>query len=126
MATHTEEPVRSAVIGSVMGAAWELLEFIGYGEEMSAILRHIKEWLGQGPSKAKLQEEFFLKEQIKQKVSTNLWEGLNNDSREWGHYTQEGMMEVNWKKESFKGCTPIYEISCNFYTWKMMWAMKNF
>ena len=43
LATHTEEAVRSAVIGSVRGAARELLEFIGYGEEMSAMLRHIKE-----------------------------------------------------------------------------------
>ena len=30
LATHTEEAVRSAVIGSVRGAACELLEFIGY------------------------------------------------------------------------------------------------
>ena len=43
LATHMEEAVRSAVIGSVRGAARELLEFIGYGEEMSVILRHIKE-----------------------------------------------------------------------------------
>ena len=43
LATHTEEAVRSAVIGSVRGAAHELLEFTGYGEEMSVILRHIKE-----------------------------------------------------------------------------------
>ena len=43
LATHTEEPVQSAVIGSVRGAAHELLEFIGYSEEMSVILRHIKE-----------------------------------------------------------------------------------
>ena len=42
LAAHTEEAVRSAVIGSVRGAARELLEFIGYGEEMSVILRHIK------------------------------------------------------------------------------------
>ena len=63
MATHTEEAVRSAVIGSVRGAAHQLLEFIGYGEEMSDILRHIKERFGQGPSKAKLQKEFFLMEQ---------------------------------------------------------------
>ena len=46
--THMEEAVRSVVIGSVRGAAQELLEFIGYGEEMSAILRHIKEQFGQG------------------------------------------------------------------------------
>ena len=65
LATHTEEAVRSAVIGSVRGAACELLEFIGYGEEMSNILKHIKERFGQGPSKAKLQEEFFLMEQRK-------------------------------------------------------------
>ena len=63
--THTEEAVRSAVIGSVRGAARELLEFIGYGEEMSNILKHIKERFGQGPSKAKLQKEFFLMEQRK-------------------------------------------------------------
>ena len=63
LATHTEEAVRSAVIGSVRGAARELLEFIGYGEEMSVILRHIKEKFGQGPSKAMLQKEFFLMEQ---------------------------------------------------------------
>ena len=43
LSTHTEEVVRSAVIGSVRGAARELLEFIGYGEEMSDILKHIKE-----------------------------------------------------------------------------------
>ena len=41
------------------------LEFIGYGEEMSVILRHIKEEFGQGPSKAKLQKEFFLMKQRK-------------------------------------------------------------
>ena len=41
LATHTEEAVRLAVIGLVRGAAHEL--FIGYGEEMSVILRHIKE-----------------------------------------------------------------------------------
>ena len=53
------------MIGSVRGAAHELLEFIGYEEEMSVILRHIKEKFGQGPSKAKLQKEFFLMEQRK-------------------------------------------------------------
>ena len=67
LATHTEEAVRSAVIGSVRGAACELLEFIGYGEEMSNILKHIKERFGQAPSKAKLQKEFFLMEQRKTK-----------------------------------------------------------
>ena len=65
LATHTEEAVRSAVIGSVRGAVLEILEFIGYGEEMSDILRLIKERFGQGPSKAKLQKEFFLMEQRK-------------------------------------------------------------
>ena len=65
LATHTGEAVRSAVIGSVRGAAHELLEFIGYGEEMSVILRHINEWFGKSPSKAKLQKEFFLMEQRK-------------------------------------------------------------
>ena len=70
MGTHTEEAVWSAVIGSVRGAARELLEFIAYGEEMGAILRHIKEWFGQGPSKAKLQKEFFLMEQKKREYQS--------------------------------------------------------
>ena len=65
LATHTKEAVRSAVIGLVRGDACELLEFIGYGEEMDDILKHIKERFGQGPSKAKLQKEFFLMEQRK-------------------------------------------------------------
>ena len=65
LATHTEEAVRSAVIGSVRGAARELLEFIGYGEEMSSILKHIKERFGQRPSEAKLLKEFFLMKQRK-------------------------------------------------------------
>ena len=60
-----EEAVRSAVIGSVRGPAHELLEFIGYGEEMDIIIRHITEHFGQGPSKAKLQKEFLLMEQQK-------------------------------------------------------------
>ena len=52
LAIHMEEVVRSAVIGSVRGAACELLlEFIGYGEKMDVILRHIKEQIGQGPLK---------------------------------------------------------------------------
>ena len=65
LATHTEEALRSAVIWSARGEAHELLEFIGYGEEMGIILRHTKEHFGQGPSKAKLQKEFFLMEQSK-------------------------------------------------------------
>ena len=65
LATHTKEAVRSAVIGSVREAARELLEFIGYGEEMSNILKHIKQRFEWGPSKAKLQKEFFLIEQRK-------------------------------------------------------------
>ena len=40
-------------------------EFIGYCEEMSVILNHIKEQFGQGPSKAKPQKEFLLMEQRK-------------------------------------------------------------
>ena len=47
LATHMEEAVRSAVIGSVRGAVCELLEFISYGEEISVIVRHIKEQFGQ-------------------------------------------------------------------------------
>ena len=65
LTTHTEEAMRSAVIGSVRGAAHELLEFIEYGKEMGNILKHIKEKFWQRLSKAKLQKEFFLMEQRK-------------------------------------------------------------
>ena len=65
LATHMEEAVRMEVIGSVRGAAHELLEFIEYSKEMDVIIRHIKEHFGWGPSKAKLQKEFFLMEQEK-------------------------------------------------------------
>ena len=41
----------------------EILEKVSDQIQMSAIVRHIKEWFGQGPSKAKLQKEFFLMEQ---------------------------------------------------------------
>ena len=43
LATRMEEAIISVVIGSDREAARELLEFIGYGEEMSVILRYIKE-----------------------------------------------------------------------------------
>ena len=68
LATHTEEAVRSAVIGSVRGAARELLEFIGYGEEMSNILKHIKERFGQGLPKPNYRKSSFLWNKEKQKV----------------------------------------------------------
>ena len=42
LVTHTEEVIRLAVIRSVRGAAHELLEFIGYSEEMDVIIRHLK------------------------------------------------------------------------------------
>ena len=50
-------------------------EFIAYGEEMSVILRHIIEQFGQGPSKAKLQNEFFLMEQRKTEHQSICWKG---------------------------------------------------
>ena len=74
LATHSEEAVRSAVIVSVRGAAHELVEFIGYGEEMGDILKHIKDRFGQGPFRARLQKEFFLMEQRKTE-STNQFAG---------------------------------------------------
>ena len=72
LATHTEEAVRSAVIGSVRGVACELLEFIGYGEEMSVI--HIKERFREGHLKAKLKKNFSLWSREKQKALISLLE----------------------------------------------------
>ena len=89
-----EEAVRSTVIGSVRGAAHELLEFIGYGKEMSVILRHIKEHFGQDPSKAKLQKEFFLIEQWKT-VLTSLLVDLNNTLNDCVHYILAHMIVIS-------------------------------
>ena len=66
-----QEPVPS-MEGSI--DQW-LFQVEGYGEEMSDILRHIKERFGQGPSKAKLQKEFFLMEQRKTKYKPICWTG---------------------------------------------------
>ena len=92
LTTHTEEAVRSAVIWSVRGAVHELLEFIGYREEMSDILRHIKERFGQGPSKAKLGKEFFLMEQRKT-------ESINQFAR--------------WVEHRFKRLRALYPVRYN-------------
>ena len=94
LATHTEEAVRSGVIGSVRGAAHELLDFIGHGEEMSVILRHIKEKFGQGPSKTKLQNEFFLMEQRK-KESINQFAEWNSNLNGCEFCILVGMIGVN-------------------------------
>ena len=58
LSPHTEEAVRSAVIGSVRGAACELLEFIGCGEGMSNILKHIKERFGRDLPKLNYKKNF--------------------------------------------------------------------
>ena len=109
LATHTEEAVRSAVIGSVRGAAHELLEFIGYGEEMSDILRHIKERFGQGPSKAKLQKEFFLMEQRKTE-SINQFAGWVEQRFKRLRALYPGRYD-SWsiERKSFPGNAPTFE-----------------
>lgn len=63
--THTEEAVRSAIIGSVRGPVRQLLEVNSYREELPMMIRRIKERFGMGISKVKLQKEFFLLEQKK-------------------------------------------------------------
>ena len=98
LATHTGEAVRSAVIGSVRGAAHELLEFIGYGEEISVILRHIKEQFGQGPSKAKLQKEFFLMEQRKME-SIKQFAGRVEQQFKWLQALYPGRYDLSQLKE---------------------------
>ena len=95
LATHTEEVVRSAVIRSIRVANHKLLEFINYGEEMSVILRHIKEQFGQGLSKAKLQKEFFLMDKERQKVLINLLGGWNSNLSDCVHCILVGMTIVN-------------------------------
>ena len=95
LSTHTEEAVRSAVIGSVRGAAHELLEFIGYGEEISNILKHIKERFGQGPSKAKLQKEFFLMEQRKTESINQFARWVEQKFKDSGHCILVDMTVVN-------------------------------
>ena len=114
LATHTEEAVRSAVIGSVRGAAHDLLEFIGYREEMSNILKDIKERFGQGPSKAKLQKEFFLMEQRKTE-SINQFEGCVEQRFKRLRALYPGRYNCNQLKERvFQGMHPHLRDSMRF------------
>ena len=114
LATHTEEAVRSAVIGSVRGAAHELFEFIGYGEEMGDILKHIKERFGQGPSKAKLQKEFFLMEQRKTE-SINQFAGWVQQRFKRLKVLYPGRYDCNQLKERvFQGMHPHLRDSMGF------------
>ena len=106
LATHTEEALRSAVIGSVGGAAHELLEFIAYGEEMSDILRHIKERFGQGSPKAKLKKEFFLMEQRKTE-SINQFAGWVEQRFKRLRALYPGRYDHGQLKEFFRECTHI-------------------
>ena len=107
LAIHTEERVRSAVIGSIRGAAHELLEFIGYGEEMGDILKHIKDRFGQGSSKAKLQKEFFLMEQRKTE-SINQFAGWVDQRFKRLRAFYPGRYDYNQLKERFfRQCTHI-------------------
>ena len=108
LATHTEEAVRSAVIGSVRGAAHELLEFIGYGKEMGDILKHIKERFGQGPSKAKLQKEFFLVEQ-RRTESINQLAGRVEQRFKRLRVLYPGRYDCSQLKESFLGNAPTFK-----------------
>ena len=106
LATHAEEAVRSTVIGSVRGAACETLEFIGHGEEMSDILNHIEERFGQGPSKAKLQKEFFLMEQRKTE-SINQFQGWVEQRFKRHRALYPGRYDHNQLKErDFQGMHP--------------------
>ena len=114
LATHTEEAVRSAVIGSVRGASHELLQFVGYGEEMSDILKHIKETFGQGPSKAKLQKEFFLMEQRKTE-SINQFAGWVEQRFKRLRALYPGRYDRNQLKERvFQGIHPHLRDSMRF------------
>ena len=63
--------------------------------KMAVILRHIKEHFGQGPCKAKLQKEFLLMEQPKQKALTSLLVGLNSTLSNYVHYILAGMIVVS-------------------------------
>ena len=98
LATHMEEAVRPAVIGSVRGAACKLLQFIGYGEEMDVILRHITDCFGEGPSKAKFQKEFFLMEQRKSE-SINQLDGRVEQCFKWLHGLYPGQYNYSQLKE---------------------------
>ena len=75
LATHAEEAVRSAVIGSVRRAARELLGFIGYGEEMSVILKtHKRAIWTRALRKQNSKKNFSLWSREKQKALISLLE----------------------------------------------------
>ena len=109
-----------------MGAACELLEFIGYGEEMNDILKHIKERFGHGPSKAKLQKEFFLMEQRKTK-SINQFAGLVEQRFKWLRALYHGRYDHNQLKERvFQGMHPYLRDSMRFLYMKEEVGYKEF
>ena len=126
LATHTVEAARSAVIGSVGGAAHELLEFIGYGEEMGDILKHIKERFGQGPLKAKLQKEFLLMEQRKTE-SINQFAGRMEQRFKWLRALYPGSYDCNQLKERvFQGMHPHLRDSMRFLYMKENVGYEDF
>ena len=77
---------------------------------MSVILRHIKEQFGQGSSKAKLQEEFFLIEQ-RRTESINQFAGRVEQQFKRLQALYHGRYDRSQlKEESFRGCILTQEI----------------
>ena len=126
LATYSEEVVQSPGTGSVRGAAHELLEFIGYGEETSVILRNIKECFGQGASKAKFQKEFFLVEQSKSE-SINQFAGRVEQHFKQLHALYPGQYDCSQlKKCIFQGMHPHLRDSMQFLYMKEDLGYKEF
>ena len=102
------------MIESVREAPHEFLEFISYGEEMGDILKQIKERFGQGPSKAKLQKEFFLMEQRKTE-SLNQFVGRVEQRFNKLRALYPGRYDCNQLKERiFQGMHPHLRDSMRF------------
>ena len=76
---------------------------------MGDILKHIKERFGQGPSKVKLQKEFFLVEQRKTE-SINQFAGRVEQRFKRLRPLYPGRYDCNQLKEFSRECTCIYEI----------------
>ena len=76
---------------------------------MSVILRHTKEQFGQGPSKEKLQKEFFLMKQRKTESINQYAERVEHQFKQLQAFFPGRYDQSQLKEEDFSGYAPSLE-----------------
>ena len=114
LGTHTEEAVRSAIIGSVRGGARELLEFLGYDERISEIIRNFKERFCSGMSKFQIQKEFFVMEQKKTETVSQFASRLEHKYKLLKQEYPQKYEKEELKERVFQGMLPHLRDSMRF------------